>query len=133
DKVGNWPLYQWVCGPGGCQLGTDPRGLIAKLPTPDFEFGIIAGGRGNNGGYNPFIPGDDDGTVTVASTRLPGATDFLQVNGVLHSFLMFDPKIIEATASFLNTGKFRPEGDPEPILAGPVEAETPCTETVSVE
>jgi pimeloyl-ACP methyl ester carboxylesterase len=124
DLVAKWPLYQWVCGPGGCQLVTDPKGLIASLPTPDFEFAVIAAGKGNNSGYNPLVAGDDDGTVTVASTRLPGATDFLQVNGLLHSFLMFDNRVIDATVRFLDEGKLRAEGARHPILVEPVEAET---------
>jgi len=122
DIVAKWPLYQWVCGPGGCQLVTDPEGLIASLPTPEFEFAVIAAGKGNDSGYNPLIAGDDDGTVTIASTRLPGATDFLQVNGLLHSFLMFDNRVIDATVRYFGEGKLRAEGDRQPILKEPVEA-----------
>lgn len=115
DKVASLPLYQWICGPGGCELVTDPNGLIAALPTPDFEFAIVSGGRGTIDGYNPLIPGDDDGTVTVSSTRLPGASDFLLVEGAMHSFLMFNEQIIDATVRFVETGRLRAEGDPHPI------------------
>lgn len=124
DIVAKWPVYQWVCGPGGCELVTDPQGLIASLPTPGFDFAVIAAGKGNESGYNPLIAGDDDGTVTVASTRLPGASDFLQVNGLLHSFLMFDNRVIDATVRFFDEGRLRAEGDREPILKEPVEAES---------
>ena len=127
DIVAKWPLYQWVCGPGGCELVTDPQGLIASLPTPEFEFAVIAAGKGNDSGYNPLIAGDDDGTVTVASTRLPGATDFLQVNGLLHSFLMFDNRVIDATIRFFKEGRLRAEGENQPILREPVEAEPAIT------
>ncbi len=122
DIVAKWPLFQWVCGPGGCQLVTDAKGLIASLPTPEFEFAVIAGGRGDANGYNPLIPGDDDGTVTVASTRLPGATDFLLVNGGMHSFLMFDARVIDATSRFFETGRLRADGEPHPIPRPLVEA-----------
>lgn len=124
DLVAKWPLYRWVCGPGGCQLVTDSKGLIAALPTPEFEFAVIAAGRGTESGYNPLIPGDDDGTVTVASTRLPGASDFLQVNGLMHSFLMFDERVIDATTRFLETGRLRTEGEPQPISSEAEESET---------
>lgn len=124
DRVVGIPLYQWICGPGGCELVTDPNGLIASLPTPEFEFAIIAGGRGTLDGYNLLIPGDDDGTVTVASTRLPGATDFLMVEGPMHSFLMFNDEVIDATMRFLETGRLRPEGEEvRPIPRVAVEAE----------
>jgi pimeloyl-ACP methyl ester carboxylesterase len=115
DRVVSWPLYQWVCGPGGCQLGTDPAGLIASLPTPDFEFAIVSGAKGTPDGYNPLIPGDDDGTVTVASTRLPGAADFMLIGGTLHSFLMFDERVVDVTTRFLQTGRLRAAGEPQPI------------------
>ena len=123
DLIGGWPLYRWICGPGGCQLGTDPEGLIAELPTPEFDFAVIAAGRGTETGYNPLIAGDDDGTVTVASTRLPGAADFMQINGVMHSFLMFDERVVEATIRFLETGKLRAEGETQPIEVTAVEME----------
>lgn len=123
DLVAGWPLYRWICGPGGCQLGTDPSGRIASLPTPPFEFAVVAGGRGTETGYNPLIPGDDDGTITVTSTQLPGATDFLQVNGVMHSFLMFDQRVIDATVHFLETGRLRADGEPQPIVETGMEAE----------
>lgn len=115
DRVVAIPLYQWICGPGGCELVTDPDGLIASLPTPEFEFAIVAGGRGTLDGYNPLIPGDDDGTVTVASTRLPGAVDFLMVEGAMHSFLMFNDQVIDATVRFLETGRLREGEEARPI------------------
>ena len=43
-----------------------------------------SGGLGNNVGMNPLLPGDDDGLVTVQSTRLAGAADFL-VLPVVHA------------------------------------------------
>lgn len=106
DRFRKLGLFRVIFGPAGQQLGTDVNGLIAKLPVPDFEFAVIAGSRGTLSGYNPLIPGDDDGTVSVASTRLPGAADFLAVRG-LHSFLMGNGEVIEATVRFLREGKLR--------------------------
>ena len=108
------PLFKAVFGPAGQQLVTDPTTLIGKLPTPDFEFGVIAGGRGNIKGYNPLIPGDDDGTVAVHSTRLPGASDFILVSG-MHSFLMWQADAMTATVRYLKTGKFRKDEPAHPI------------------
>src|SRR5690606_15223826 len=39
--------FETIMGPAGQQLVTDSEGLSGKLPTPDFEFAIIAGARGN--------------------------------------------------------------------------------------
>lgn len=114
DRLRKNSLYRLIYGPAGQQLGSDPEGLIAKLPTPEFEFAIIAGGRNNLSGYNPLVPGDDDGTVSVTSARLDGAADFLLVN-CLHSFLMKNDAAIAATLQFLETGKLRKDGKAHPI------------------
>ncbi len=114
DRVKELSLYRAIFGPAGQQLGSEPGGLIAKLPTPGFEFAVIAGARGTETGYNPLIPGDDDGTVSVISTRLPGAADFMTIP-VMHSFLMYHPTAVECSVRFINSGKLRKDGDPQPI------------------
>lgn len=109
-------IYKLVYGPAGRQLISGENGLIAKLPPPKCEFAVIAGGRGDDRGFNPLLPGDDDGTVTIESARLPGAADFLRVD-CLHSFLMFDDQAMAATVRFLKQGAFREDGKREPIPA----------------
>ena len=47
-------------------------------PRPTFEFGIIAGGKGNDKGYNPLLPGDNDGVISVETAKLAGARDFVR-------------------------------------------------------
>jgi hypothetical protein len=98
-------LFKSFAGDAGQQLGRDWPELEKRLATPDFEFGIIAGGKANGKGYNPLLPGDNDGTITVASTRLPGARDSVVVP-VLHSFIMDNAKAKELTLRFLQTGRF---------------------------
>jgi hypothetical protein len=98
------------------QLVTTPGGIIHSLPsTAPIEVGIIAGGTGKRG-IDPFFGEDNDGIVSVASTRLPGARDFLVVP-YLHAILP-DSKIIQqSTASFLKHGYFRSEELRQPIPA----------------
>jgi hypothetical protein len=108
------PLFKLLFGPAGQQLIEDPEGFISGLPTPTFEFAIVAGARGTDDGWNPLIEGDDDGTVEVENTRLPGATDFMTVCG-LHSFLMDREDVIDATCRFVKTGALRETGSREPI------------------
>jgi pimeloyl-ACP methyl ester carboxylesterase len=107
-------ILRTASGPGARQLGTRADGLIPKLPVPKFEFAVIAGSRGNASGWNPLIPGDDDGTVTVASTKLPGAADFTTVRA-LHSRLLWNQDAIAHTVSFLKDGRLRPDGETQPI------------------
>lgn len=106
-------VFKTVFGPAGQQLVTDSDGFLKKLPTPDIEFAVIAGGHPPNG-FNPLIPGDDDGIVSLESTRLSGAADFLFVES-LHLALNRNESAHAATVRFLQTGKFREEGDPQPI------------------
>ena len=106
--------FQWVMGPAGQQLIKAKNGKIASLPTPLCEFGIVAGARGTENGWNPIIPGDDDGTVSIQSAQLSGARDFMTVNS-LHSFVTEDAKGIEGVRRFLKHGHFRESGIRAPI------------------
>ncbi len=110
----DWWAFKTFVGPAGQELATAPHGLAPKLPAPTCEFGIIAGCRGADSGYNPLIPGDDDGTVSLESTRLPGACDFMTVCA-LHQSLLHTPSVFAAAQHFLEHGRFQPGRDPEPI------------------
>ena len=88
-KLVRGALAKFVAGPAAQQMATGWESLAPKLATPHFEFGILAGGKGDGRGYNPLLPGDDDAVVTVESTRLAGARDF-RVLPVLHSIFMND-------------------------------------------
>lgn len=116
----NW-LFQMAYGPAGQQLVESPEGFISKLPSPDFDFAIISGARGNADGWNPLIPGDDDGTVSVESTRLPGAADTIELS-TLHSSMMWNPEVMKATTLFLKTGSLRLDGTRSP---SPLPSEAP--------
>lgn len=107
-------LFRAIFGPAGQQLVQDPAGVIASLAAPWCEFGIIAGARNHDSGYNPLIEGDDDLIVPLTSTRLPGARDFITVR-CLHSFLASHDPAIEYAIRFLNHGHFREDGCCEPI------------------
>ncbi|NQV22938.1 MAG: hypothetical protein HQ518_01110 [Rhodopirellula sp.] len=114
DILRDWHLYRLVLGPAGQQLVAHESGVIAKLPIPEIPFAVIAGGKGTGEGYNPLIPGDDDGLVAVTSAHLEGAEDSI-VFPVLHSFLPFDAQVIDAVSSFLKTGALRADGVRVPI------------------
>jgi len=110
-------VFKALAGKSGQELGGEWAKLQGKLATPEFEFGILAGGRNNDIGYNPLLPGDDDGTVSVASTRLAGASDFL-VLPVLHSSIIYDTKVMECTLRFLEQGHFVSAAARHPVRGG---------------
>ncbi|HVT27071.1 MAG TPA: lipase, partial [Lacipirellulaceae bacterium] len=107
-------LAQFVAGPAAEAMASGWEGLEPRLATPPFEFGVLAGGKGDGRGYNPLIPGDDDGVVTVASTRLAGARDF-RLLPVLHTFFMNDRRVQEYAVRFLRHGYFESEETRQPI------------------
>ena len=114
SKLRDVGVFKAVFGPAGQQLVASPDGPIVKLPTPTFEFGVIAGARGTNKGFNPLITGDDDGVVSVQNTRLSGASDFMTVPA-LHSFLVLSQNVIDSSVRFLQAGAFRESGERQPI------------------
>jgi pimeloyl-ACP methyl ester carboxylesterase len=105
DVAGHWRLFAGVLGPTAVQLGTAPTSLPNRLPGADFEVGVIAG----TGSINPLgallIDGADDGTVSVASTRLAGMRDWIEVP-VSHTFIMRDREVARQTLAFLRAGSF---------------------------
>lgn len=105
-----------VAGPAAKELATGWEGLESKLATPKFDFGILAGGKGDDRGYNPLIPGDDDAVITVESTRLAGARDF-RVLPVMHTFFMDNKQAQELTLKFLDNGHFESDDKRQPIEA----------------
>lgn len=118
DILRDWHLYRLILGPAGQQLIADQSGAIAKLPVPDIPFSVIAGGKGTPDGYNPLIPGDDDGLVAVSSAFLEGAVDSMTLP-VLHSFLPFNAAVIDAVSLYLQTGALRKDGTRRPVESRP--------------
>ena len=107
-------FYKTLSGQSGQQLGRQWAELERMLATPDFEFAVIAGGKNNDKGYNPWLSGDNDGTISVDSAKLAGAHSFI-VLPVLHTFIMNDAKVQEMTLEFLQKGYFVSEAQRHPL------------------
>ncbi len=107
DTVGQLRLFQMVLGDVVDQFAPDigwPQ-LERQLATPEFPFGVIVGGRGNDSGFLPRVPGDDDGLLSVRTQMLDGSSDFLQTGG-LHQLMPRYKSVREATLCFLQCGHF---------------------------
>lgn len=96
------PPYHWIGGPSAGEIAAG--GPFAPLPE-DVEVAVVAGGTGG-WGFNPLLPGDDDGIVAVAETDLAGVRDRLTVRA-LHTVIAAAPQTIVATLNFLEHGRLR--------------------------
>lgn len=106
--LGDQWWFRQGAGPAGQELR--PRPDDAGTPLP-FELGVIAGNRSLNPVLSRWLPGPDDGKVTVASARLAGMRDFL-VLPVSHPLLMRNREVQRQTLHFLAQGRFAPVGAP---------------------
>ena len=83
---------------------------IAKaMPVPDIPFAVISGGRNHGKGYNPFLGGDNDGTLKMSETQLRGAADTLVIPAP-HANISNHPSTIAATIRYLKSGILADDG-----------------------
>jgi len=107
DKLKGSFIYRWITGPAGQELGTDEKSVPSRLKPIHAEIGIIAGNKSLDPWFSSWMPGDDDGKVSIDRTRLEEMSDFLVVE-CSHAFIMKDPEVIDQIVFFLQKGKFKP-------------------------
>lgn len=109
DRLRDYRVYRLATGPAGQQIGTTDDSVPRRLPPPPFEVGVVAGRRSGNVLFARALAGENDGKVTVESTRLDGMRDLVVVDRT-HTFIMWAPDVLAHTFAFLESGQFhRPD------------------------
>jgi pimeloyl-ACP methyl ester carboxylesterase len=109
ERLATFPPFRWFTGVNGHRLGTAATDLPRALgpwPAGAPPLGVIAGDRTLNPLFSAWLPGPDDGKVSVASTRLAGMTDAIVVHHS-HTWLMWRADTAAQVIGFLREGRFQ--------------------------
>ena len=106
DHIRYWPLYRRMMGRVGQQLGTGRDAVFRQFKPINAEVGVIAANRSLQPWFSRLIPGEDDGAVSVASTRLDEMQDFIVIDSN-HALLMFNYRVRAQVRHFLAEGRFQ--------------------------
>ena len=109
DKLQRLWIFKAINGPAGLELGTAASSTPNRLGGVRFPLGIIAGSRSINWINSCFIPGPDDGKVSIERTKVQGMADHIVIP-TAHPFLMKNGVAIQQTINFLRTGSFEKSG-----------------------
>jgi triacylglycerol lipase len=102
----NW-LYQKIYGPAGQQLTTDQKRINHLLNGKiTYPLGVIAGNFSIDPISSAIIPGDDDGKVSIASTKIDGMQDHIIIKSS-HTFFPSNKNVQKQVLHFLKFGKFK--------------------------
>lgn len=105
DALHKFWLYETMYGPAGQQLITDQKVVNWWHDKMDYELGIIAGDLSLFGGGWWMIQSNNDGLVSVESTKIEGMRDHVTVP-CLHALLPTHNDVIGYTSAFLRHGRF---------------------------
>ena len=92
-------------GPAAEQLSTGKKSWVNQLGPVNFELGVIAGNYNSNWLTDWILPGEDDGVVSVESTRVENMKDFMTIP-VKHYRIRANATALNQTAHFLKFGRF---------------------------
>jgi pimeloyl-ACP methyl ester carboxylesterase len=97
-----WAPFHWIYGHAAAELQPD---RVARLATPPVSTDVllIAGGRpSGDRGYLGLIPGNNDGLVGIAETRIDDRPELEpELVPSSHSWLQWRPRVIRRAAAFL--------------------------------
>jgi len=104
DKYKDKCWMKWA-GPTALKLGTDSKSFPQSLKAPYYPVGIIAGVLLDGDEVYSILSDNNDGMVSVESTKLDGMSDFIKIE-TSHSAMRYNKEVASQTISFLRNGKF---------------------------
>jgi esterase/lipase len=99
-------LYKKIFGPAGQELTTNNKYTEKLLGNVDYELGIIAGNSTMDPISSYIIKGEDDGKVSILSTKINGMKDHVVVSSS-HTFFPSNEDVQKQTIYFLKNGNFK--------------------------
>ena len=100
--LGNKDWVEFVL-PMAKELSTDKNSFPNSLQAPYYPVGVIAGVADYDN--DKYLPGRDDGMVTVESTKLANMQDFIEVQ-TGHSMMRYNHEVAQQTIHFLQHQQF---------------------------
>ena len=107
NTLGKYTWFNTLFGPAVQDIAVGAPFLTNLPQTIDYEAGVISG----NFSVNPFtslflIDGEDDGTISVETTKIPGMKEHIIINST-HGLLLHNQIVIEEIEHFISNGKFK--------------------------
>ena len=87
------------------ELSHKGSNFLSSLKKPAYNLGIIAG-RMHNPKYEHILKGEDDGVVTVESTKVEGMKDFIVIDAN-HASMRYNKDVAYQTIYFLKNSMFK--------------------------
>lgn len=106
DFMKNNYFFKKIFGPAGQQLTTNNNHTKQLLGIVDYELGVIAGNRTIDPISSYLINGDNDGKVSIASTKVHGMKAHTIVSAT-HTFFPRNKQVHSQVLNFLKYGKFK--------------------------
>lgn len=108
DFLGGYAWFRKFYGPAALELSAGPTGIFRRLGRVDYELGVIAGNKWIFFDYyfaKYTLAQPNDGKVSVASTKIEGCRDHIELP-VNHVFMPEFDMVIQQTTYFLTQGYF---------------------------
>lgn len=112
DRLGDRRVFAKFFGPTALQLGTDEDSWPKRLGKADFPLGIIMGSTRRRVPYtSKILPGSDDGIVSLASGKLEGMQQLIELTA-FHTKLPDETVALKQAQHFFENGEFAEAAEP---------------------